>query len=67
MSPVIAYRWDGSRTSNIWCPGCNNEFQQCGDADAGLTAEDITPGQTCDVCGKGILTGLLPEGEESTP
>lgn len=66
MSGVIAYRWDtlseGRHTSNIWCPDCNAEFQQCGDADADLTAEDIMPGQTCDVCGRDILTGRPPEG-----
>lgn len=70
MSNVIAYRWDtvrdGRHTSNIWCPDCNEEFQQCGNADADLTAEDITPGQTCDVCGRDILTGRPPEDQQST-
>ena len=65
MSNVIAYRWDsirgGRHTSNIWCPDCNTEFQQCGNADADLTAEDIAPDQTCDVCSRDILTGRLPE------
>lgn len=65
MSGVIAYRWDaireGRHTSNVWCAGCNEEFQQCGNADADLTAEDVTRGQTCDVCGRDILTGRHPE------